>query len=78
MGQGIKTRIEHAATTREGMAERMFAKTDTNKDGKVSLAEMQAVALSHFDQMDLNHDGAITSDERQRARQLWKAKRTKS
>jgi len=24
--------------------------------------------LAHFDQMDLNHDGVVTADERQQAR----------
>jgi Ca2+-binding EF-hand superfamily protein len=73
MGQGIKTRIEHAATAREGMAERMFAKADTNKDGKISLAEMQQSALGRFDRMDANHDGKVSLQERREMRQVKKA-----
>lgn len=78
MGQQMKARVERADMKRGHLGGRMFETADTNKDGKISLAEMQAVALSHFDQMDLNHDGTITPDERQQARQMWKAKRTKS
>ena len=73
MGQQIKTQIEHSATAREGVAERMLAKSDTNKDGKVSLAEMQQSALARFDRMDLNHDGKINPQERQQVRQAKKA-----
>jgi Ca2+-binding EF-hand superfamily protein len=47
----------------------MFAAADLNKDGKVSLAEMQQTALQHFDRADANHDGKLTPDERKQARQ---------
>jgi hypothetical protein len=53
----------------------MFDRSDADKDGRVSLAEMQQAALARFDRADLNHDGTITPDERQQARQLFKAKR---
>src|SRR5690348_2249186 len=72
MGQQIHTRMEKAALTR-GPAGHMLDTADTNKDGKVSLAEAQQLALSHFDQMDLNHDGTITPQERQQARKQLRA-----
>ena len=71
MGQQLKARMEHASVARGGMATRMFDRSDTDKDGRVSLAEMQQAALARFDRMDLNHDGTITPDERQQARQLF-------
>jgi len=46
----------------------MLAMADTNKDGKVTLAEAEALALQHFDQMDSNHDGKVTPEERRAAR----------
>jgi Ca2+-binding EF-hand superfamily protein len=58
---------------RGGMATHMFDMADVNKDGKVSLAEMQQAALAHFDRADLNHDGTLTPDERKQARQQLKA-----
>lgn len=78
MGEQIKARMEKAGMNRGHMGSRMFETADTNKDGKVSLAEMQAVALSRFDKLDLNHDGTITPDERQQARQAFKAQHKKS
>ena len=74
MGAQIHTRMQQAALTRGG-ATRMLDTADTNKDGKVSLAEAQQLALSHFDRMDLNHDGTITPQERQQARKQFHAQR---
>jgi hypothetical protein len=51
---------------------RLFDMADSNKDGRVSLAEAQAVALAHFDKADLNHDGKITPEEREQAHQLMR------
>lgn len=51
-----------------GMGGRMIVMADTNKDGKITLAEAQALALQHFDQMDTNHDGQVTPEERRAAR----------
>jgi hypothetical protein len=49
---------------------RMIVMADTNKDGKITLAEAQALALQHFDQMDTNHDGQVTPEERRAARPM--------
>lgn len=47
--------------------DRMFEMADANKDGKVTLAEATALALSGFDKMDANKDGTITPEERHAA-----------
>ena len=57
-----------------GMADRIFEKSDTNHDGRVTQAEAQAEAFAHFDMMDANHDGRVTSDERKAARQMMQHK----
>jgi len=49
---------------------RMIVMADTNKDGKITLAEAEALALQHFDQMDTNHDGQVTPEERQAGRPM--------
>jgi hypothetical protein len=74
----MKARMEKAGMHRGGFAGAMFDTADTNKDGKVSLAEAQAVALQHFDRADLNHDGKLTPQERQQVRQQLKAQRKPS
>ena len=53
-----------------GMGERMIVMADTNKDGRITLAEAQTLALQHFDQMDTNRDGKVTSEERRAARPM--------
>ena len=58
---------------RAGFARGLFAFSDANKDGKVSLVEAQQAALQKFDQTDLNHDGTITPEERRQARQQFRA-----
>lgn len=70
----MHARMEKAGMHR-GFAGQMFDMADTNKDGRVSLAEAQALALQHFDRADLNHDGTLTPDERQQARQLMRTQR---
>jgi hypothetical protein len=72
MGAQLKARMEKASAHR-GYAGNMFELADTNKDGKVSLAEAQSIALQHFDRADLNHDGKLTPDERKQARAQLKA-----
>jgi EF-hand domain pair/EF hand len=53
-----------------GFGGHMIAMADTNKDGKVTLPEAEALALQHFDQMDANHDGQVTPEERRAARPM--------
>lgn len=56
-----------------------FAKVDTDKDGRVTLAEASAKALAMFDKADANKDGTVTPEERRAAwqtmREEWRAKR---
>jgi hypothetical protein len=40
-----------------------IAKFDTDKDGKVSMAEWNAKRTAGFDKVDANHDGFIDKDE---------------
>jgi EF hand len=59
-----------------GMGGHMFDKADANHDGRVSLAEAQALALAHFDRADVNHDGRVTREERKQVRQIRSERRT--
>ena len=51
-----------------GFGARMIVMADTNSDGQITLAEAEAMALQHFDQMDANRDGQVTREERRAAR----------
>jgi hypothetical protein len=44
-----------------------LAQLDKNKDGKVTLDEYRAPMLARFDGMDSNHDGTLSTAERQAA-----------
>jgi hypothetical protein len=48
----------------------MIVMADTDKDGRITLAEAESMALRHFDQMDGNHDGQVTREERRAGRVL--------
>jgi hypothetical protein len=54
---------------------RGFAEMDANNDGKVSLAEVNAFAMRIFDRFDANKDGTISPEERQAAREAFRAAR---
>jgi len=43
---------------------RMIVMADTDHDGKITLSEAEGMALKHFDEMDSNHDGQVTREER--------------
>jgi Ca2+-binding EF-hand superfamily protein len=49
---------------------RMIVMADTNKDGRITLAEAEAMALQHFDQLDSNRDGQVTPEERRAGRPM--------
>jgi hypothetical protein len=53
---------------------RAFAAMDSNRDGRVSLAEANAGALAHFDRVDANHDGVVSFEERRSAREAFRAR----
>ena len=71
----MHARMEQAAMHHGGFGAHLLQTADLNKDGRVSLAEMQQMALQHFDQADLNHDGKLTPDERKQFRQARHAQR---
>lgn len=66
----------HRPAMGHGFGARLFAMADRNPNGSVSLAEVEAAALQHFDQIDLNHDGKITPDERRQAHERMRARRS--
>jgi len=47
---------------------RMFARLDSNNDGYLDAAEINAMLARRFARMDANHDGVLTGDERQAMR----------
>ena len=57
-----------------GLAGQAFATADTNKDGRVSLAEATATATAQFDKADANKDGTLTRDELRAGRKTAQAK----
>ena len=52
-----------------GFGSYMLARADTDKDGRMSLAEAQAMGLRYFDKADADRDGRITGDERRQFHQ---------
>ena len=50
-------------------ARMMMRMADSNSDGAISRAEFSASAAQHFDRMDTNKDGQVTSEERRAMRQ---------
>jgi hypothetical protein len=48
----------------------MIVMADTDKDGKITQAEAEALALQHFDRMDSNKDGQVTPEERRAGRPM--------
>jgi Ca2+-binding EF-hand superfamily protein len=84
---GIVTRAEFDSATANGKIKlrranmrgsaivRLFDIADSDRDGRVSLAEAQQAALRQFDAADTNHDGVLTPDERRQASKADRAKR---
>jgi hypothetical protein len=48
----------------------MMKMADANKDGQITQAEAEALALQHFDKMDTNRDGQVTPEERRAGRHM--------
>ena len=65
-GQPKPMRMMHGGGMMGAM---LLQRADTNRDGRVSLAEAAGAALQHFDMIDANRDGRITPDERVAGRQ---------
>lgn len=60
---GFVTAAELAGAVGPEQAARIVGGLDGNKDGKVSLAELDAVMLAMFDKADANRDGTVTAQE---------------
>lgn len=54
------------AERRAAMHARMMSHLDTDGDGQVSQAELDAMAAKRFSRMDANGDGSLTPDEMRR------------
>ena len=82
---GREKRRDHAGTPKDGKEVRkhvmrmhgrgpfgahMIVMADTDKDGKITQAEAEALALQHFDRMDTNKDGQVTPEERRAGRPM--------
>jgi len=52
-----------------------FAAMDSDRDGRISLAEANRQALGWFDGVDTDRDGAISQAEREAARAAWRERR---
>jgi Ca2+-binding EF-hand superfamily protein len=55
-----------------GFGGRMIVMADSNRDGQITLAEAETMALQHFDRLDANRDGQVTREERRAGRPLIK------
>jgi Ca2+-binding EF-hand superfamily protein len=64
-GQAMKMRHPGGMRGMRGgmMGGHMLAMADSNKDGRITLAEAQATATQHFAMADTNRDGRVTRDE---------------
>jgi Ca2+-binding EF-hand superfamily protein len=64
---------------RGARAAERFAASDTNRDGKLSLAEFERARsqriAEQFQRMDLNRDGSLTQDELRQHREMRKSQR---
>jgi Ca2+-binding EF-hand superfamily protein len=59
-----------------GRAQAAFERIDTNKDGFIDRAEMQAARAALFDRLDTNKDGQLTPDEMHAGRRGQRAGNT--
>lgn len=62
-GMGMRRRGGH------GMGRMILRMADSNSDGSVTRDEFSAASTRHFDHMDANKDGQVTSEERRAMRQ---------
>ena len=69
-GKDVRKHVMRMHGPGGGFGMRMIVLADTDKDGKITLAEAEALALQHFDQMDSNKDGQVTPEERRAGRPM--------
>ena len=67
-GKQVRRFVRHHGGGLGGLGGRMIVMADTNKDGQITLAEAETMALQHFDQLDANRDGQVTREERRAGR----------
>ena len=63
-GQGMRRHVMGKHHGHGAIGSRMIVMADSNKDGKITLAEAEAMTMRHFDEMDSNKDGQLTPEER--------------
>ena len=73
-GAVTRQEAEQAAAQFGGRGERVVDRLFGDAQS-ITLQQAEAQALARFDRDDLNHDGVVTSAERQQARAAFKAER---
>lgn len=73
--QRFAERRRSAGMRHAGFGGRAFELADSDKDGRVTLAEATAAATAHFNALDANRDGTLSPDEMRQARQKMRAPR---
>jgi Ca2+-binding EF-hand superfamily protein len=69
VGQGERRGMRgQYAGMRGGFGPEVFARLDTDRDGRISLAEATHARVERFQRMDRNNDGRISAEERQAVR----------
>lgn len=62
MSERMAARMNNTPPPR--MVDTMFARLDADSDGKASAAEAEAAATARFANLDGDHDGVLSDDER--------------
>ena len=75
LGGGLAAIIAAGAAIAAVNATDSGGKSDVDKDGKITLAEMQQRTAERFKRLDTNGDGTVTKEERQAARDSWREHR---
>ena len=67
-GRPRLTLNENGPLSQGGMADMLYRRTDSNGDGALSVAEVQAAGGEAFDLADRDHDGILDDREREAAK----------
>ena len=71
-GEGRGRRLAHRGGMMARFGARAFERMDSDRDGRVALAEAERAALERFDRVDSDRDGTISAQERQAAREAFR------
>jgi Ca2+-binding EF-hand superfamily protein len=74
-GQGEMGREKRGGRRDDQGGDSRLMRADANKDGKVTLSEMNAATLARFDAADTDKNGTVTPEERRAARQAHRTER---